>query len=369
MIRSGYAGRSERRCAHRCADLFFGRNEECGLRCVYHGWKFDVEGNCVDQPSEPAESNFRHKVHIRSYPTVDMGGVIWTYMGPPEKKPPVPEFEWAQVPETHRGVSKVWQECNWLQTLEGGIDTVHTNFLHREFAGADAVMQRSRDTSWAARVEVEPTDYGYTYAGIRHIGEEESYVRAYHYVMPFHQMRPNQFNKGGLTSSGHIWVPMDDENTMVYNYFFSFGEEPLTKEQQTLHGSGNELGVDIDVEHGFRSVRNPDNDYMIDREMQRTVNYSGIVGTNTQDRAVQDSMGRIVDRTKEHLGNTDTAIVATRRMMLEAIKTVEDGGDPLGVNAKVHELRAIDKVLPRSARWLEALAAETHWGNHHNRHS
>ena len=155
-------------CPHRRASLFFGRNEESGLRCVYHGWKFDVNGDCVDMPSEPAESNFKDKVKINAYPTAEMGNVVWVYMGPAELQPPVPQLEWTQVPESHRGINKVVQRCNWLQGLEGGIDSVHINFLHRNLQGSGiAARDRAFARSFAARVEVVPTDYGYTYAGIR----------------------------------------------------------------------------------------------------------------------------------------------------------------------------------------------------------
>src|SRR5690606_14430695 len=126
----GRVGMVDERCKHRSASLFYGRNEENGIRCVYHGWKFDITGQCVDMPSEPEATNFMHKVRIPAYPCVELGGVVWAFMGPTEQQPPLPQFEWSQAPETHRGLTKVWQESNWLQALEGGIDTVHSNFLH-----------------------------------------------------------------------------------------------------------------------------------------------------------------------------------------------------------------------------------------------
>ena len=155
-------------CPHRRASLFFGRNEESGLRCVYHGWKFDVDGNCVDMPSEPAESNFKDKVKLTAYPNEEFGGIVWAYMGPVEATPPVPHMEWTQVPDTHRGVSKVVQPTGWLQGLEGGIDTVHSTFLHRRLAGFGiAARDQAIRRSASAIVEVVPTGYGYTYAGLR----------------------------------------------------------------------------------------------------------------------------------------------------------------------------------------------------------
>ena len=359
----GKVGVVDNYCPHRRASLFFGRNEESGLRCVYHGWKFDVNGDCLDMPSEPLESNFKDKVKIAAYPTAELGNVIWVYMGPPEAQPPLPALEWTQVPEDHRGVNKVVQKCNWLQGLEGGIDTVHINFLHRNLAGSGiAARDRAFARSYAARVEVVPTDYGYTYAGIRDQQDDnEKYVRAYHYIAPWTQLRPNQLNRGGaprLKDSGHMWVPIDDVTTMVWNFTYTFGDEPLTPDERLQKGSGNELGKDIDVEAGFKSRASAENDYLIDREMQRTQTFTGIPGTNTQDRAVQDTMGPVCDRTREHLGTTDRAIIMARKVLLQAARVVEDGGDPPGLGNNVFALRSVEKVLPSDVHWRDALWGE-----------
>ena len=142
---SGKVALFDPRCPHRGADLFYGRNEECGIRCVYHGWKFDVEGNCVNMPSEPAETSFKHKVKITAYPCLERGGVVWTYMGPPEVKPAFPELEWTALPESHRLAARRLQECNWFQGYEGGWDTAHLPFLHRgdtRFPAADSSAGR-----------------------------------------------------------------------------------------------------------------------------------------------------------------------------------------------------------------------------------
>ncbi|ETX08861.1 MAG: hypothetical protein ETSY2_02930 [Candidatus Entotheonella gemina] len=183
----GSIGLLDELCPHRRASLWLGRNEDCGLRCVYHGWKFDVEGNCVDQMNEP--ESFQDKIHLTSYPTVELGGVIWAYMGPRELQPPLPKFAWTQVPDTHRHISKVIQECNWLQALEGGIDTSHAQILHRYFIdGIGPTGAGAR--GGAPKVEADVTDYGYRYAGVYPRGDEGKFVRTYHYVMPFTQFRP-----------------------------------------------------------------------------------------------------------------------------------------------------------------------------------
>ena len=176
--------------------MFFGRNEECGLRCVYHGWKFDVEGNCVDQLNEPPEHQFKQHIHITAYPTVELGGIVWAYLGPPEKMPAPPKFAWTQVPEARRHVSKVIEECNWLQALEGGIDTSHAPILHRLLTDNSTRGGIKPSSPFvrgkAPNLVVDVTDYGYLYAGIRPLGDSDVHIRSYHFVMPFHQIRPSR---------------------------------------------------------------------------------------------------------------------------------------------------------------------------------
>ena len=339
-------------CPHRRVSLFFGRNEEEGLRCVYHGWKFDVDGECVDQPNEPAQSNFRHKVRTRAYKTWEGGNVVWAYMGPADQAPPPPAFEWTTVPDSHRGVTKLIQTCNWVQSVEGGIDTSHSSFLHNNNL-ADKTLLRSRST--APNLEVEQTDYGYTYSSVRHLSEEEgNYVRTYHYVLPFHQLRAAQVSNSGKPvqprSSGHCWVPIDDENTMVFNWTFTWDENPLSPKDKSLEGTGNEWDVDIDRKT-FIAKRNKSNDWLIDRDMQRAKNFTGIVGVNTQDRALQETMGTIADRSNEHLGTSDRAIIAMRKLLAEAVRVVSDGGTPRGSQGEFVGIRAIDRILPADQPW------------------
>jgi len=352
---SGRIGLLEEYCPHRRVSLFFGRNEECGLRCVYHGWKFDVEGRCVDMMNEPAELHFKDKIRATAYPTVEVGGIIWAYMGPPALQPPPPNFAWTQVPETHSHVTKVIQECNWLQALEGGIDTSHAQILHRSFTATVGPTSRG-PRGGAPTVEVDVTSYGYCYAGIYPRPGEVSFIRAYHFVMPFHQLRPSTTDRGNPSVAGHIWVPMDDDNTMVYNWEYSLTDEPLNEEDRLELRLGNGP-LDVD-QSTFRSQRSRENNYLIDRQMQKTVNFTGIAGINTQDRAVQESMGRIVDRSKEHLGPADKAIIQARRLLIEAVKAVQTGGTPRGTKATYYTLRAAEGVIPRDADWHELLTPE-----------
>jgi phthalate 4,5-dioxygenase oxygenase subunit len=366
---NGRIGLIDEYCPHRRASLFLGRNEACGLRCVYHGWKFDVDGNCVDMMNEPPESRYKTRIHITAYPTAEMGGVVWAYLGPRERTPALPAFEWTQVAETHRHVSKIRQECNWLQALEGGIDTAHAPILHRTLTADTnrAGMPANSDfvIGKAPVLELDVTDYGYRYAGIRSLGERGNHIRTHHFLMPFHQLRPKSptfHGAAGFESVfGHMWVPLDDESCMVYNFAYSFGDKPISlAEWEEVEAN---LGRSAKEElPGFRSIRNVHNNWLIDRKVQKTETFTGIEGVNNQDLAVQESMGPIVDRTKEHLSLTDRAVVTTRRLLLQAAKTVAEGGDPPGLSGTSYRARAIEKTLPADVQWRDAMLKEMYPG-------
>ncbi|HEX3864363.1 MAG TPA: Rieske 2Fe-2S domain-containing protein [Stellaceae bacterium] len=356
----GRIGLLEELCPHRRVSLYFGRNEECGLRCIYHGWKFDVDGKCVDQLNEPEEQQFKHKVRIAAYPTVELGGVIWAYMGPADKMPAPPKFAWTQVPEPRRHVTKVIQDCNWLQALEGGIDTSHAPILHRLLTDNSTRGGFKPSHPFvrgkAPNLVVDITDYGYLYAGVRPLGDSDIHVRTYHFILPFHQIRPSRSDSGVPLDAGHCWVPIDDETCMVFNWAYSTTDAPLTEDDRLEKGLGNgPLHVD---QKTFRSKLNRSNDYGLDRDVQRTESYSGIDGINQQDRALQESMGRIVDRSKEHLGPADKAIIQARRLLRQAVKTVEAGGQPHGTGTSYYTIKAGEEVLARDADWHEIMAPD-----------
>jgi len=358
---SGRVGLIAEWCPHRLTSLFLGRNEEDGLRCVYHGWKFDVTGACVDMPNEPEQYDFKNKVKMVAYPTLDIGGVIWTYMGPADKRPPDPNFEFTQQPETHRGASKVVEECNWLQALEGGIDSVHSSFLHRKLGTGDGFgFDGLRASAIAGKLDVEATDYGHRYASHRPIpGTGKSYVRSYHWVMPHIQIRAVQLNNDGswdkFKIAGHHWVPIDDNTTLVWNWFYTL-DVPLTQDDIEERGFGNS-SLDVDPVT-FRPRGNPRNNWLIDRDVQRTKSFTGIPGVNAQDRAVQEAMGPIVNRSLEHLGQTDKAVITARRMLLKAMEVVQDGGNPPAASDNYYHLRGIEQVLPSEAAGLVELDAK-----------
>jgi hypothetical protein len=281
-------------------------------------------------------------------------------MGPPDLLPPLPKFAWTQSAPTHRHVSKVIEECNWLQALEGGIDTSHAPILHRLITTSSSRAGISPKNPFvrgkAPALVVDLTDWGYHYAGIRPLDESDMHIRTYHFVLPFHQIRPYQTNAGGTAVAGHIWVPMDDGTTMVYNWHHSTTDAPLDDEDRMERRSGN--GPAHVDQTTFRSKANRGNNYLLDRQVQKTETFTGIDGINTQDRGIQESMGPVVDRSKEHLGPADKAIIQARRLLLGAIKTVQQGGTPRGVEASYYTLRASEGVLPRDTDWREALMPE-----------
>jgi phenylpropionate dioxygenase-like ring-hydroxylating dioxygenase large terminal subunit len=343
-------------CPHRRASLFFGRNEECGLRCVYHGWKYDVDGRCVDMMNEPGADSFKEKILTTAYPTAELGGIVWAYLGPPDRRPAAPAFAWMRIPATHRQVSKVIQETNWVQGLEGGIDTSHAPILHRLLTMETTRPGFKPDNPFVRgkppTLALDVTDYGYQYAGIRTLDEARIHVRTYHYIMPFHQIRPSRSESGVPLVAGHTWVPIDDENTMVYNWEYSTTDAPLTAEDRLERRLGNGP-LDVD-QTTFRAKRNRANNYLLDRQVQKTESFTGIDGINVQDRAIQESMGPIVDRSREHLGPADRAVIQARRLLLEAVRTVAEGGTPRGIEPTYAALAAAEAVLPRDTDWRQA---------------
>jgi phthalate 4,5-dioxygenase len=290
----------------------------------------------------------------KPYPVWEGGDVVWAYLGPRERMPPAPDYEWIRVPGTHRFVSKTFEHCNYLQALEGGLDTAHSSFAHN-LDIHDATGLRARDGH--PRLDVEKTDYGFRYASTRDLGDDGLYVRIYHYVMPAQQLRGRVTAWNGGRSkipqlAGHLWIPIDDEHTFVYNTMYGFDPNvPITQEyaweEEARFGRGKD-----DLLPGFRLKASLENDYFIDRHLQRTKTFTGITGINTQDYALQEGMGPIVDRSKEHLGTTDKAIIVTRQLLLEAIETVAGGGTPRGAEPQTHRnVRAYDDHLERGRDW------------------
>jgi phthalate 4,5-dioxygenase len=345
-------------CPHRRAPMFFGRNEECGLRCVYHGWKFDRSGACVDMPSEPADSLFKTKVTIAAYPTHEAGGIVWAYLGPADAIPAPPDYEFCRVPAEQLLMSKNLQRCNWVQALEGGLDSAHATILHASNKGDLSFL--AQPESLIPRLDVERTGYGYWYTGIRTLGPQ-LWVRVYQYIMPATQLRgtiEGAFKRPSELPriDGHIWVPIDDEHTWVYNFMFSADPaQPVPRAEllrlEKMFGRGPD-----DVNPDYTLKANASNDYFIDRAKQKTHNFTGIAGVNTQDSALQEGMGRIVDRTQEHLGTSDRPIIVMRQLLLEAVDEVAAGKQPRGTDPSDYRaVRPADHLIPVGRNWQDAI--------------
>jgi phthalate 4,5-dioxygenase len=335
-------------CAHRGVSLWFGRNEECGIRCAYHGWKYDVTGQCLDVPSEPEESGFAKKIQLTSYPLVERGGVLWTYMGRPERQPPLPEWEFVTVPGSQTMTTKRLQESNWLQAMEGGIDSSHVSFLHRSdlntdplFRGAEGNKYNLSDTRPVFEVVESP---GGLFIGARRNAEKGNYYwRITQWVMPSFTMIPP---RGDHTIHGHFWIPIDDENCWTWSYDYH-PTRPMSEEEVTAVRTGKGIHVRY-VPGTYRPFANKDNDYLMDRAAQKAgKTFSGVEGFAMQDASLQESMGPIVDRTRENLVSTDNGIIMARHRLLRAVKALVDKGiTPPGVDPVHQKVRSASIILP-----------------------
>ncbi len=352
----GRLGLLDEFCAHRGVSLWFGRNEGCGLRCSYHGWKYDVTGQCVDMPNEPEHSAFAKKVRLKSYPLAERGGVLWTYMGPPASQPPLPEYEFATVPASHSFVSKRVQECNWLQAMEGGIDSSHVSFLHRSELKTDPLFKGTRGNRYNLsdpRPVFEVVESaGGLYIGARRNAEHGHYYwRITQWVMPSYTMIPP---RGGHPLHGHFWIPIDDENCWTWSFDYH-PTRALTDGEVAAMRDGKGIHVRY-VPGTYRPLANKDNDYLMDRVAQREGRtYSGIEGFAMQDASLQESMGPIVDRTKETLVSTDSGIIMARQRLLRAVRALDESGTtPPGVDRAHQRVRSAAVVLPPEQSYQDA---------------
>lgn len=346
----GKVGLMDKYCPHRGAPLFYGRNEECGIRCVYHGWKFDVDGNCVDMPNAPEGSAFKEKVRITAYPCVEAGSLIWTYMGPEESKPPFPEFEWCKTPEDHRYVRKFKMECNYLQAMEGDYDPGHGPFLHTVLDGGPQVPQfnnvqiqnrtratpedepypnavgprRQTDSDKENWGQVEDSDSGLLFvrAGERPDGTKIASVSPW--MMPIFPVAGTV--AGPNTYATNIRVPIDNHNLMFYRMRWSY--EPIPKTELETYKTDGWYFPEL-IPGTFTPVKNVHNHYQIDRNMQKYFNYTGLSCFPLQDIAMmEDQWGSLADRTQEHLTSSDFLIIAVRRRLLKVARNMAEGTEP-----------------------------------------
>jgi len=354
----GRLGALDEQCSHRRASLAFGRNEECGLRCLYHGWKFDVEGNVLEMPSEPADARLRRNLKHKAYPTREGGGFVWVWMGdakaPRGFEPPA----WAPTPTIRTSIVKIHAACNWAQVLEGSIDSAHSSTLHStNMPPAETVASSTAtDYAWlrpsvdkAPRLQVEITNWGFRYAALRkpiHNPETHQYVRTTLFIAPFTVLIPptDQYKLAQML------VPIDDVNCMFY--WIAWHETKGITQTAWRRFCSAEVGADLDA--SYRKLRNASNNYLQDREAMRRGDFTGIMGVPTQDMAMWESMGPIADRSRDHLGSSDLAVVEFRRQMTAAAKKVAAGGPALGTEPPhvphVH-LSSFEGVVPKTTDW------------------
>ena len=350
----GRVGLLDEHCSHRGTSLFFGRNEECGLTCIYHSWKYDVEGNVLDTPAEPRDSDFKKKIRHTAYPCKEVAGIIFAYMGPRDKMPLFPEYEWVRLAEDQTHVVKSFLDCNYLQGLEGDFDSSHTTFLHCNDLKNLARLNRDG----APTLDAEETAYGMRAISIRNLESDKSYVRISPFILPAFAIVPGpataKFEEAD-SRAFRFWIPIDDSRTWFY--ILTMRDTPFSSAEKQAARSW--------VDPNYRRLRNAENQYLQDREHQKTVSYTGIkaVIPAEQDGCATESMGVIYDRSKEHLGYSDKTIIALRRLLLKVIKDVQEGKEPPHIirNPAANDfsrLRARKGIVPSGESWRKLLESE-----------
>jgi phthalate 4,5-dioxygenase oxygenase subunit len=352
----GKVGLVDEKCPHRGTSLSLGLNADCGLTCIYHGWKFDVNGNCVDLPSEPASSNLKKGIHLKAYQVQEKNGIIWGYMGLEEKMPPLPEFYWMNLPDDQLVSERVWQECNYLQVMENDVDYVHAAFLHKalnnqnissELLSSDLGINPSHPLVKNPPVKqiVETTNYGKRCIGVGEEDEDHYAFMEIHYIFPFYTFPPRMKGEDGMW---HAFIPRDDHSTWSWDIQFSH--------YKPIDAVGQSQRRGLVVDSNLRKLRNIDNDYEQDRSLMIDANYSGIRGIANQDHAVTETMGPVVDRSREHLGTSDLPIIQMRRMLLEQVKGIKQNEDLPGLHEiPLKELFSCGTVDAKEKTWSEAI--------------
>jgi phthalate 4,5-dioxygenase oxygenase subunit len=344
-------------CPHRGTDLSYGRVEDGGLRCLYHGWLYGKDGRCLEQPAEPPHSRFFEKVRIASYPCEERNGIVFAYMGGGDP-PPFPAYDCFEAPEEYTFAFKGLWQCNWLQGVEGGIDPSHVSFLHRfldedprdvygqqfreEVAGTGKSTAEIVGERYRPDIEVEPADHGLRVFAVRELSEQQRHLRVTNLVFPNAFVVPF----GGEKVFCQWHVPIDDENHYWYMIFYDFSERT---DKDTLLRQRLE-NVTLPE---YRPTRNRDNNWGFDAAEQQALTYTGMgLDINVHDQWAVESMGPIQDRTVERLGVSDRAVTSNRRLLLKAITAMEAGQPTPGLpldEAAARELRgplAIDSVAP-----------------------
>jgi phenylpropionate dioxygenase-like ring-hydroxylating dioxygenase large terminal subunit len=358
---AGRIGVLDERCPHRMASLFWGRNEEGGLRCAYHGWKWDVEGRCLDVPNTPEGESYRDKVTAyAAYPAVEMGGLVWAYMGPPEQKPELPSFELNAVPAANRYISKMFINGNWMQGLEGDIDSSHVSFLHGRVDSTAAELTRMgrMETAMfedkAPRWSFKETGYGIMLAAQRTGPADTLYWRVNQWLMPSFTMiaaRP------GTPIHFQVRVPVDDEHQLYFRIIWHPDRALTDSELYVARNAG--VNFPEIIPGTFQPKERRENNYLIDRALQKSgSSFTGIKSIPAQDWAMQeDQGGPIADRSIEHLVSADGAIIQVRQRLLKTLRELQEGIDPTEPVAESESrVRPIDIVLSKDVDVWEGAA-------------
>jgi phthalate 4,5-dioxygenase oxygenase subunit len=352
-------------CPHRQASLAFGRNEECGLRCLYHGWKFDIEGNVLDMACEPEGVRLKPVRKHTAYPAREAGGFVWIYMGPPDEMRPFEPPNWAPTPTTRISIVKMHTPCNWAQVLEGSIDSAHSSSLHSsEMPPQDVDSAKATEQVWprpstdkAPRMRVQLTNFGFRYAAIRKPNRDagtHDYVRVTLFVAPFTVIIP----PNDRYKLAQMLVPIDDENTMFY--FIAWHETGGIDRDAWRKFCYGQVGIDLDA--NYRKIRTLENRFLQDRTAMRNGDFTGIKGIPAQDMAMWESMGPIADRTHDNLGASDIAVVQFRRQMIGAAKRFREGGAAIGTTGPVVprlELASFEGIVPKTRDWRSLGVSDT----------
>jgi len=354
-------GVMDHRCPHRCASLFFGRNEQGGIRCVYHGWKYDTEGRCTDMPNLPAHQDFKDKVRAKAYRTAERNGLIWVYMGAEETAPPLPDLEATLLPAGDVQLTFLQRECNWLQALEGDIDTSHFSWLHFGSIKPEDIdpssTSRYNAINRAPEFHTADTDWGTMYGAWREAAGDETYWRVAHFMFPFWTITPESPFSHQIAH--RAWVPMDDGHTMMLAVVWKGRRANPRVDRHGRPFPGARPGIPYqpnttDWYGRWRAVQNAGNDYLIDREVQRNGSFTGIEGIVMQDQAVTESMGPVTDHGFEHLAPSDRMITQTRRRLLRAARALRKTGKapPASADPSIYlGARGGEFLAPRALGW------------------
>ena len=367
---TGNVGLLDEACPHRGASLAIGRAEACGIRCLYHGWLIAPDGTVAEMPPEPEELGFKERIRAKTYPLREAGGIVWAYLGPSGQEPDLQAFEFCSLPAENVLIMKARVECNYAQVVEGVIDSSHSDYLHRDSvrytsnASNGTVFKDTLDLDRPSvdgrpKIEVDNAPYGFRYAALRKPlvdAETKRLIRVTLWIAPFYGMFPAPKGWGNMQAM----VPIDDENTMFYYIKWSY-DGPISAEERENHHkwSGIHVGTDVIDDIAFEKVKSRRNDWLQDRQAMRTgKSFTGITGVNIQDFAVEESMGPIYDRTKEHLGTADAAVIRMRRRLIDAARGLAGGEKAIGLENPVPwgALRAEEATLPVERDWRMSLS-------------